>query len=63
MIAGIVIMALMIEGAISVVIDDAWLWALLGLFIVGLFSRPRGRRPWEERWWWEERAPSQEDED
>jgi hypothetical protein len=54
-IAGVVIMALMIEGTISVVIDDAWLWVLLGLFVACLLARPRGRRPWEERWWWEGR--------
>ncbi len=33
-IAGIVIVALMIAGTIPVVIDDAWLWGLLVLFIV-----------------------------
>ncbi len=53
-IAGIIIMALMIEGTIAVVIDDAWLWGLLTLFIVCLFSGSRGRRPWQERWWWED---------
>ncbi len=60
-IAGIIIMALMIEGAIAVVIDDAWLWGLLALFIVCLFSGSRGRlswssgrRPWQELWWWED---------
>ena len=53
-IAGIIIMALMIEGAIAVVIDDAWLWGLLALFIVCLFSERRGRLPWQERWWWKE---------
>ena len=60
-IAGIIIMALMIEGAIAVVIDDAWLWGLLSLFIVCLFSgsrgrlsATRGRRPWRELWWWED---------
>ncbi len=53
-IAGIIIMALMIEGAIAVVIDDAWLWGLLALFIVCLFSGSRGRRPWREVWWWED---------
>ncbi len=53
-IAGIIIMALMIEGTIAVVIDDAWLWGLLALFIVCLFSGGRGRRSWQERWWWED---------
>ncbi len=60
-IAGIIIMALMIEGTIAVVVDDAWLWGLLALFIVCLFSGSRGRlswsrcrRPWRELWWWED---------
>ncbi len=53
-IAGIVIMALMIEGTIAVVIDDAWLWGLLALFIVCLFSGRRGRRPWGKGWCWED---------
>jgi 1,4-dihydroxy-2-naphthoate octaprenyltransferase len=53
-VAGIVIMALMIEGTIDVVVDDAWLWGLLALFIVCLFSGHRGRRPWEQRWWWDD---------
>ncbi len=53
-IAGIVITALMIAGTIPVSVDDAWLWSLLSLFVVSFFSsRRRGRRPWEQRWWWE----------
>jgi nitric oxide reductase large subunit len=53
-IAGIVITALMIEGTIPVAADDAWLWSLLALFVVGLFPR-RGRlRPWEQQWWWKD---------
>lgn len=54
-IAGIVIVALMIAGEIAVTVDDAWLWSLLALFAVCLIAggRRRGRRPWEQRWWWE----------
>jgi hypothetical protein len=35
-IAGIVIVSLMIAGTIPVTIDDAWLWALLVLFLLAL---------------------------
>jgi hypothetical protein len=53
-IAGIVIVALMIAGTIPVTVGDGWLWGLLALFIVSFFvNRRRGRRPWEQRWWWE----------
>ena len=40
-IAGAVIVALMIAGTIPVVIDDAWLWAVLVLFLV-LFAERAG---------------------
>jgi hypothetical protein len=39
--AGVVIVALMIAGTISVTIDDAWLWSLLALFSVCLVSGGR----------------------
>ena len=54
-IAGIVIVALMIGGTIPVAVDDAWLWGLLSLFAVNLLvgRGRRGRRPWEQRWWWD----------
>jgi len=32
--AGVIIVALMIAGTIPVVIDDAWLWSLLALFLL-----------------------------
>jgi len=35
-IAGIIIVSLMIAGTIPVTIDDAWLWALLVLFVLAL---------------------------
>lgn len=57
-IAGIVIIALMIAGTISVTVDNAWLWGLLSLFAVSLFARRRrALRPWEQRWWWERAEP------
>lgn len=49
-IAGIVIVALMLEGTIPVTVDDAWLWSLIALFSVSLFvgrgevERVRGQR-------------------
>jgi hypothetical protein len=51
-VAGIVIVALMIEGTIPVVVDDAWLWSLLALFSVCLLvgrgeaARGSGGRRW-----------------
>lgn len=47
-VAGIILVALMIEGTIPVEVDDAWLWSLLALFAVTLVlpnKPPRGRRP------------------
>jgi len=41
-IAGIVIVALMIAGTIPVTIDDAWLWALLVLFLVSFLGAAGG---------------------
>ena len=41
-IAGAVIVALMIAGTIPVIIDDAWLWALLVLFLVLFLERAGG---------------------
>jgi hypothetical protein len=35
-IAGAIIVGLMIAGTIPVTIDDAWLWALLVLFLLAL---------------------------
>lgn len=56
-IAGIAIVSFMIAGTIRVSVDDAWLWALLSLFIVCFAAgRRRGVRPWEQRWWWEGRG-------
>ena len=41
-IAGAVNVALMIAGTIPVIIDDAWLWALLVLFLVLFLERAGG---------------------
>jgi len=41
-VAGAVIVALMIAGTIPVAIDDAWLWALLVLFLVLFLERAGG---------------------
>jgi hypothetical protein len=41
-VAGTVIVALMIAGTIPVTIDDAWLWALLVLFLVLFLERAGG---------------------
>ncbi len=41
-VAGAVIVALMIAGTIPVIIDDAWLWALLVLFLVLFLERAGG---------------------
>ena len=41
-IAGIIIVALMIAGTIPVTIDDAWLWALLVLFILSFLGAAGG---------------------
>jgi hypothetical protein len=35
-IAGVIIVGLMIAGTIPVTIDDAWLWALLVLFLLAV---------------------------
>jgi len=43
--AGVIIVALMIAGAIPVEIDDAWLWALLALYAVAMVM-PGNGRPW-----------------
>lgn len=44
-VAGIIIVALMIAGAIPVEVDNAWLWALLALFAVALLLPDRPSRP------------------
>ena len=41
-IAGIIIVALMIAGTIPVIIDDAWLWSLLALFVVSFLGSAGG---------------------
>jgi ABC-type multidrug transport system permease subunit len=41
-IAGIIIVALMIAGTIPVIINDAWLWGLLVLFIVSFLGAAGG---------------------
>ena len=41
-VAGAVIVALMLAGTIPVAIDDAWLWALLVLFLVLFLERAGG---------------------
>jgi len=41
-IAGAIIVGLMIAGTIPVTIDDAWLWALLVLFLVLFLERAGG---------------------
>jgi len=41
-VAGAVIVALMLAGTIPVTIDDAWLWALLVLFLVLFLERAGG---------------------
>ncbi len=61
-IAGIVIVALMKAGTIPVAVDNAWLWGLLSLFCVNLLvGRRRGRRPWEQRWWWDSTEAKDDD--
>ncbi len=43
--AGLIIVALMIAGTISVEVDDAWLWSLLALYAVAMVSGgPGGHR-------------------
>ena len=41
-IAGAIIVGLMIAGTIPVTIDDAWLWALLVLFLVSFLGAAGG---------------------
>jgi len=41
-IAGAIIVGLMIAGTIPVTIDDAWLWALLFLFLVSFLGAAGG---------------------
>jgi len=50
-VAGIVIVALMLEGTIPVVVDDAWLWSLIALFAVCLLvGRGEVMRSGRKRW-------------
>ena len=41
--AGVIIVALMLAGTIPLEIDDAWLWALLALFLIATVAP--GRTP------------------